>query len=205
MGDDLVNAAVAGFFTGLSLIVAIGAQNAYVLRLGLSRWHVGAAVTICSVADVVLICLGIGGVGRVVHEFPHVLDVLKWIGVTYLGGYALHSFWRARRPEVLVPSETEPPALRVVVATTLAFTFLNPHVYLDTVLLLGSIGNQYGGHRWIFALGASVGSICWFSCLGFGARRASPLMERPVTWRILDVVIGLVMLFVALNVATTSV
>jgi L-lysine exporter family protein LysE/ArgO len=200
-----VNAALAGLFTGLSLIVAIGAQNAYVLRLGLTRHHVGAAVAICATSDVALIVLGVGGLGRVVRDHPDVLEVLKWIGVVYLVGYALHSFWRATRPEVLLPSETEPPSLKLVVTTMLAFTFLNPHVYLDTVLLIGTLANQYGDRRWLFAAGAGTASVLWFTGLGFGARAAARLMSRPATWRVLDAVIGVVMLLVAVSVATTSI
>ena len=200
-----MNAALAGFFTGLSLIVAIGAQNAYLLRLGLARQHVGVAVAICATSDVVLILLGIGGIGRITHTFPGVLEVLKWVGVAYLVGYSLHSFWRATRTEVLLPASADPHALRAVVATTLAFTFLNPHVYLDTVLFLGSIGNQYGGSRWLFATGACAASIVWFAGLGYGARAASRLMSRPATWRALDVVIGAVMLLVAWSIGTVHI
>lgn len=200
-----MNAAVAGLLTGLSLIVAIGAQNAYLLRLGLTRQHVGIAVIICAASDVLLILLGIGGIGRVARSFPGVLEVLKWVGVAYLGGYALHSFWRASRREVLLPSEAERPSARAVVLTTLGFTFLNPHVYLDTVLLLGSIGNQYGASRWLFAAGACTGSIAWFAGLGYGARLVAPRMSRPATWRVLDVVIGVVMVGVAVSIAMTHV
>ena len=200
-----MSAALAGLLTGLSLIVAIGAQNAYVLRLGLSRQHVGTAIVLCAASDVVLIVLGIAGIGRVAHAFPTALVVLKWVGVTYLVGYALHSFWRSRQPESLLPSAGARTSRRVVVATTLAFTFLNPHVYLDTVLLLGSIGNQYGSGRWLFAIGACTGSIAWFTGLGLGAKAAAPLMSRPATWRVLDVAIGLVRMLVAVNIATTSV
>ena len=200
-----MNAALAGFLTGLSLIVAIGAQNAYLLRLGLTRQFIGLAVTICAISDVTLILLGIGGIGSVIRSAPKTLEVLKWVGVVYLLGYGIHSFWRARRPAALLPADAERPSRRSVVLTTLAFTFLNPHVYLDTVLLLGSIGNQYGAGRWRFALGACVASISWFSGLGFGARSASRFMSRPATWRILDVVIGVVMLLVAFSIATTNV
>jgi len=200
-----VNAAWAGFFTGLSLIVAIGAQNAYLLRLGLTRRHVGVAVTICALSDVVLIVLGVGGIGAVVRSVPGALDAFRWIGVTYLVGYALCSFWRASRKEVLLPSEAARPSVKIVVTTTLAFTFLNPHVYLDTVLLLGSLGNQYGGDRWLFAAGACVASIAWFTGLGYGAKAAAGLMSRPATWRVLDVVIGVVMLLVAFSIGTTHV
>ena len=200
-----MHSAFAGFLTGLSLIVAIGAQNAYVLRLGLVRHHVGLAVWICAISDVILIFAGVAGIGGIIHSFPSVLDVLKWVGVAYLVAYALRSFWRARRPGVLLPSDAARPSARAVAVTTLAFTFLNPHVYLDTVLLLGSIGNQYGSSRWLFASGASVASIVWFSGLGYGGKAASRLMSRPLTWRVLDVVIGLIMIFVAVNVAMTDV
>ena len=169
-----MNSALAGLLTGLSLIVAIGAQNAYLLRLGLTRQHVGTAVFICVTSDVVLILLGIGGIGRVGRSVPGVLEVLKWVGVAYLVAYSIHSFWRASRREVLLPSEATTSSRGVIASTTLAFTFLNPHVYLDTVLLLGTLGNQYGSNRWTFAAGACAGSIAWFVGLGYGARRDGP-------------------------------
>ncbi|MGA2969137.1 MAG: LysE/ArgO family amino acid transporter [Acidimicrobiales bacterium] len=198
-----MGALLAGLLTGLSLIVAIGAQNAYVLRMGLSRHHINLIVAICAVSDIVLITLGIAGIGGVIRSEPSALQILRWIGVVYLSLFALRSFWRALRPEVLLPSEAKKPTRRAVVSTTLAFTFLNPHVYLDTVLLLGSIGNQYGHDRWLFALGASVSSLAWFSGLGYGARFASRLMSRPVTWRALDVAIGVVMVLIALKLTLT--
>ena len=200
-----MSAGLAGLLTGLSLIVAIGAQNAYVLRLGLSRQHVGIAIVLCAASDVVLIVLGVGGIGRIAHSVPSVLTVLKWVGVTYLIGYGLCSFWRSRRPESLVASAGTTSSRRVVVATTLAFTFLNPHVYLDTVLLLGSIGNQYGSDRWLFAAGACLGSIGWFTGLGLGAKKAAPLMARPLTWRILDITIGIVMTAIALRLILSDI
>ena len=194
-----MGAMLAGLLTGLSLIIAIGAQNAYVLRMGLSRQHVGLVVAICAVSDVVLIALGIVGIGSVIRSAPWALQALRWVGVAYLTFFALRSFWRALRPGVLLPSDAQKPATRTVVATTLAFTFLNPHVYLDTVLLLGSIGNQYRQGRWLFALGASMSSLMWFSGLGYGARFASRMMSRPITWRVLDSGIGVVMLLIALK------
>ncbi len=198
-----MGALLAGLLTGLSLIVAIGAQNAYVLRMGLSRHHISLIVAICAASDIVLIVLGIAGIGSIIRSEPSALQVLRWVGVVYLSLFALRSFWRALRPEVLLPSESLKPTRRAVVSTTLAFTFLNPHVYLDTVLLLGSIGNQYGHQRWLFALGASMSSLAWFSGLGYGARFASRLMSRPVTWRALDCVIGVVMLLIALRLTVT--
>lgn len=194
-----MNAALPGLLTGLSLIIAIGAQNAFVLRLGLARNHVGIAVIICAASDAILIAAGIGGLGAIVHGIPVALQILKWIGIAYLTWYAIRSFRSAAHPEVLLPGDQDSKSLRTVIAMTLAFTFLNPHVYLDTVLLLGSIGNQYRPDQWWFALGAACGSVLWFSALGFGARAASRLMSRPITWRILDIAIGIVMVLIAVR------
>jgi L-lysine exporter family protein LysE/ArgO len=198
-----VGATLAGLLTGLSLIVAIGAQNAYVLRMGLTRHYVTLIVAICAVSDIVLIVLGIAGVGTVIRSAPVALQILRWVGVVYLTVFALQSFWRAFHAGALLPSDAVKPTPKAVVATTLAFTFLNPHVYLDTVLLLGTIGNQYGHGRWFFALGASASSLLWFASLGYGARYASRLMSRPVTWRVLDCAIGVVMLLIALKLIVT--
>jgi L-lysine exporter family protein LysE/ArgO len=198
-----VGALVAGFLAGLSLIIAIGAQNAFVLRMGLSRSYVALIVTICALSDVTLIVLGVGGLGRVIRSAPVVLQVFRWVGVAYLSYFALTSFRRAVHPGALEPTTSRPSSRRSVVTTTLALTFLNPHVYLDTVLLLGSIANQYGHLRWSFAIGASLASLLWFSSLGFGARLASRMMSRPLTWRVLDIVIGVVMVLIALKLATT--
>ena len=194
-----MHALVPGLLTGLSLIIAIGAQNAFVLRLGLARNHVAIAVLICAASDALLIAAGISGLGVVVRSVPIALTVLKWVGIAYLTWYAIRSFRSAAHPEVLLPGDQESKSLRTVIAMTLAFTFLNPHVYLDTVLLLGSIGNQYRPDQWWFALGAAIGSVLWFCSLGFGARAAAPLMSRPITWRILDIVIGAVMLLIAIR------
>jgi L-lysine exporter family protein LysE/ArgO len=194
-----MGALLAGFFTGLSLIIAIGAQNAYVLRMGLARQHVALIVAICAISDIVLILLGVAGIGSVIRSAPGALQVLRWVGVAYLSLFALRSFWRALHIEVLRPSEEKQGSTKVVISTTLAFTFLNPHVYLDTVLLLGSIGNQYGHGRWLFALGASMSSIAWFCGLGYGARVSSRLMSRPSTWRALECSIGVIMLLIALK------
>ena len=194
-----MHAALPGLLTGLSLIIAIGAQNAFVLRLGLARNHVGPAVIICAASDALLIAAGIGGLGALVHGVPIALQILKWIGIAYLTWYAIRSFRSAAHPEVLLAGEQDSKSLRTVIAMTLAFTFLNPHVYLDTVLLLGSIGNQYRPDQWWFALGAACGSVIWFCTLGFGARAASRLMSRPITWRILDITIGVVMLLIVIR------
>lgn len=197
-----MSAAVVGFFTGLTLIIAIGAQNAFVLRLGLARNHVAIAVVVCAVSDALLIVLGISGLGALFRSIPVALVVMKWVGVAYLLWYAFRSFRSAMRPNALIAGEQAVLSRRSVLLMVLGFTFLNPHVYLDTVLLLGSIGNQYEPNQWWFALGASIASVTWFSVLGFGARTAAPLMSRPITWRILDTGIGLVMLAIAIRLAT---
>ena len=200
-----MNAFLAGLSTGLSLIVAIGAQNTYVLRLGLARHRVGLAVAICIAADLVLIAAGTAGVGVVVRAAPAILVVLKGVGVAYITLFALRSFAAARHPGHLEAIAEDAPSARAVVLATLGFTFLNPHVYLDTVLLLGSLSAQFGHAKWLFALGAGSGSMLWFCTLGLGARAAAPLMARESLWRILDLLIGCVMVAVAISVALTHV
>jgi len=200
-----MDVALAGFLTGLSLIVAIGAQNAYVLRLGLARNHVGVAVAICAGADALLIALGVGGLGAIVQAHGDVLTAIALIGGAYLLWFAFRSFRSALHPEVLLPSQQQPQAVAAVALAVLGFTFLNPHVYLDTILLVGTIGASFGADRWWFALGAAVASLVWFTGLGFGARLLSPLMARPVTWRVLDAAIGVVMLTIAIVLVRSAV
>jgi L-lysine exporter family protein LysE/ArgO len=192
---DALPLLLAGLATGLSLIVAIGAQNAYVLRTGLARSHVAAVVGICIGADVLLIVAGVLGVGALVTRLPEVLVALRWIGAAYLVWYGIRSLLAARAAHALDAASA--PA-RSVVLTILALTFLNPHVYLDTVLMLGNLANQHGaGGRWWFAVGACAASTIWFTGLGFGARGVSRWAGRPTVWRVLDVLIGLTMLAVA--------
>lgn len=192
--------ALAGLLTGLSLIVAIGAQNAWVLRQGLRREHVGVVVAICAASDALLIAAGTLGVGVLVTTFPAVLVLLKWGGVAYLVWFAVTSFRSALRPTGL--TEGAPRSAGSVVATTLALTYLNPHVYLDTVVMLGNLANQYGPERWVFAAGAAAGSVVWFTGLGVGARALAGPLARPAVWRAIDTVIGLVMLAIAARLAT---
>ena len=200
-----MDVALAGFLTGLSLIVAIGAQNAYVLRLGLARNHVGVAVAICAGADALLIAIGIGGLGAIVQAHGDVLTTIALLGGAYLLWFAFRSFRSALHPDVLLPSQQEPQAVAAVALAVLGLTFLNPHVYLDTILLVGTIGASFGADRWWFALGAAIASVVWFSGLGFGARLLSPLMARPVTWRMLDAAIGVVMLTIAIVLVRSAV
>ena len=198
----MLDSGVTGLLTGLSLIIAIGAQNAFVLRQGLAREHVAAVVAICAVSDVALILAGVAGIGTVIRQAGWVIDVVRWLGVAFLTWYGVSSLLRARRTSGLAAAAPEPMSLRSAVLRVTALTWLNPHVYLDTVLLVGSIANTHGSSgRWWFATGASAASLLWFSGLGFGARLASPLLARPRAWQVLDVLIGLTMLGIALMLA----
>ncbi|MFC4784537.1 LysE/ArgO family amino acid transporter [Nocardioides sp. MAHUQ-72] len=198
----MLDATLTGLLTGLSLIVAIGAQNAYVLRQGLAREHVGLVVLVCTVSDVVLIVAGVAGIGTIVEQAPWAITVVRWLGVAFLGWYGVGSLLRARRTESLRASGAGTTSRRGALGRAFALTWLNPHVYLDTVLLLGSIANHEGSTgRWWFALGACLASAAWFTGLGYGARLASRLLARPRAWQVLDVAIGLVMLAIAVRLA----
>ncbi len=167
----MLDSAAAGLLTGLSLIIAIGAQNAFVLRQGLAREHVAPVVAICALSDLVLILAGVAGIGTVIRQAGWVIDVVRWLGVAFLTWYGVSSLLQARRTSALAAAAPEPLSLRSAVLRVTALTWLNPHVYLDTVLLVGSIANTHGhSGRWWFAAGASVASVLWFSGLGFGAR-----------------------------------
>ncbi|MBX9244394.1 amino acid transporter [Actinotalea ferrariae] len=191
---------LTGLVTGLSLIVAIGAQNAFVLRQGIRREHVLTVVAVCATADALLVSAGVAGLGALVTEQPVALAVARYGGAAFLLVLAVQAALRARHPERLDPSTAAPAGHRGVLLTALALTFLNPHVYLDTVVLLGSVANQHGPTgRWHFAAGAAVGSVLWFTALGFGARRLRPLFARPRAWQVLDVVVAVVMVVVAVG------
>ena len=192
--------ALAGLLTGLTLIVAIGAQNAFVLRQGIRREHLAPVVLICIAADGLLIALGTAGVGALVSAHPGLVRAVTWLGAAYLVGYGLLALRRAAKPEGL--KATVSASRGSVVATTLAITFLNPHVYLDTVLMLGSIANGHGEQRWAFAGGAVLGSTIWFTALGLGARALAGPLGRPGTWRVLDGVIGVTMIGLAILLVT---
>jgi L-lysine exporter family protein LysE/ArgO len=198
----VLSSLVAGLLAGLALIVAIGAQNAFVLRQGLARDHVGTVVAICTVSDVILITAGVAGIGAVIENAPKAVDVVRWLGVAFLTWYGVSSLLRARRAESLRAGGGTASRRASVAVKALALTWLNPHVYLDTVILLGSIANQHGADgRWWFALGASLGSALWFTALGFGARRAHGLLASARAWQVLDVLIGLTMLAIAVSLA----
>ena len=194
-----------GLGTGLSLIIAIGAQNAFVLRLGIEARNriVLIIVLVCAVSDAVLILAGVLGIGAVIEAAPVALVVIRILGSGFLLTYAVFAAVRVFRPRALVVASAAPSiGLRSAVATAVAFTWLNPHVYLDTVVLLGSVANQQGtDERWWWSAGAIAGSFLWFFALGFGARLLRPVFARPAAWRVLDGLIALVMLALGLRLA----
>lgn len=197
---------LAGLGLGFSLIIAIGAQNLFVLRQGLRREHVIVVASICAVSDAVLIALGVSGVGLVLQAVPWLIDVVRWAGAIFLVVYGLMAAKRAWRPsgqaldvaptEGVTSSGSVATATRLapVVLTVLALTWLNPHVYLDTVFLLGTVANTHGDARWWFALGAMAASIVWFFGLAIGARYLGRWLSTPHAWRLLDAVIAIVMI-----------
>ncbi|SIO10230.1 LysE/ArgO family amino acid transporter [Agromyces cerinus] len=224
---------LAGFGLGLSLIVAIGAQNVFVLRQGIRREHVFAVAAICALSDLALIVVGVSGIGVVLAAVPWLVDVIRWAGAAFLVAYGLLAARRAIRPsgETLevasaerevesaeadaaglvdagagTPAAPADPAasvsttltrrstgLAAAVLTCLALTWLNPHVYLDTVFLLGSVANTHGDGRWAFAAGAGIASLVWFFGLAYGARLLGGVLSSPRAWRVLDAVIAVVM------------
>lgn len=217
-----VGTVLAGFGLGLSLIVAIGAQNAYVLRQGARREHLLAVLSVCILSDVTLIIAGVAGFGTLVDHAPWLVALMRWFGVAFLLGYGLLAAKRALRPTgaalsvdderaAVAPDAmgtvTKPRVRRLapVVLTALALTWLNPHVYLDTVVLLGSVANTHGADgRWAFAIGACLGSVVWFVALGYGARLLSRWLASPLSWRILDGIIAIIMLVLAASLALSG-
>jgi L-lysine exporter family protein LysE/ArgO len=190
----------AGFLLGLSLIVAIGAQNAFVLRQGLLRRHVLPIVLTCAISDALLITIGVAGFATVLASLTWLEPVMRYGGAVFLALYALRSLHQsltgAGALQAAKPQETR---LLPALLTCLAFTWLNPHVYLDTVVLLGSISTRYAGQETAFALGAMVASFTFFLSLGFGARLLEPLFAKPIAWRVLDGMIALIMMSIAVN------
>ncbi|WP_109124140.1 LysE/ArgO family amino acid transporter [Dyella sp. C11] len=190
---------LAGLAAGAGLIIAIGAQNAFVLRQGLQRHFVGSVVAVCVVADVSLILLGVGGMGLVVQQHPGLLQWLRFAGAAFLAAYGAMALRRAWQGESgLQPVGDGTLSRGRVVLACLAFTLLNPHVYLDTVVLLGSLSTHYEGEaRWLFAAGASTASVAWFLALGYGARLLLPVFRSPRAWRVFDVAVAIFMLVLA--------
>lgn len=193
----------SGLGLGLSLIIAIGAQNVFVLRQGIRREHVLAVVLICALSDVVLIATGVAGLGFLLETVPWLIDAARILGAVVLIAYGLLAARRAWRggDESLRPAGDEKRTGRLasVIAIALGLTWLNPHVYLDTVLMLGSIAAAHGDARWLFAAGAIIASMLWFTALGFGARGLARWLSTPRAWRILDGVIATVMIAIAIS------
>lgn len=186
--------AFAGYITGLSLIVAIGTQNTFVLRQGLRREHVLPVVIVCAAADALLIGAGVAGLGAAISAYPAALDVVRYGGASFLLVYSVLAARRALRPRGMSTATRGTVTLRSAMLTCLALTFLNPHVYLDTIVMLGSLANQYGEQRWSYGAGAITASLSWFVVLGFGASKLGRFFAQPRSWRLLDAAIAVVML-----------
>jgi L-lysine exporter family protein LysE/ArgO len=189
-----------GLATGLALIVAIGSQNAFVLRCGIRREHVLPIVLFCAASDALLIAAGVGGAGALLRGNDLLLALTRYGGALFLASYGLLAARRAWLGGQLQAGQQSSSSLGAALAACFAFTFLNPHVYLDAVVLVGSLANQRGeAGRWHFGLGAMAGSVLWFCSLGFGARLLAPWFEKPMAWRLLDSLIAAVMLTLALS------
>ena len=188
-------AAASGFLLGASLIVAIGSQNAFILRMGIERSHVFVLCLVCALADAVLIVAGIAGMGAAVAARPGLLQAIGFGGAAFLFAYAALSVRRALHPKTLAAAGGPRPALAAALAQCLAFTFLNPHVYLDTVVLVGAYSTAQPGQaaRIAFGVGAAAASFAWFFALGYGARLLAPLFGRQIAWRVLDAGIAVIM------------
>ena len=193
-------ATISGLGLGLALIVAIGAQNAFVLRQGLRGEHVLAVVAVCALSDLVLIVAGVAGTGALLDRVPEAVTAIRYAGAAFLLGFGALAARRALRPAGALVSDVAPQTpLLPTVLTASALTWLNPHVYLDTLVLLGSVAAAQGELRWHFGAGAAVGSLLWFSALGAGARLLRPVFARPGAWRVLDAGIALVMVALAVT------
>jgi L-lysine exporter family protein LysE/ArgO len=198
----IATAYLDGLFLSAGLIMAIGAQNAHVLRMGLKGEHIGLTVSACILIDITLICLGVAGVGALIQASPTLLAVAKWGGAAFLLWYGLRS-WRSVFANAALTLQAAPPlSSRQALASVLALSLLNPHVYLDTVVLLGAIGgNHPAPARPSFMLGAICASVVWFTVLGYGARRLSGWFQQPRAWKCIDAVTGTTMFWLAGSIA----
>jgi L-lysine exporter family protein LysE/ArgO len=194
----VLDAALHGYLVSLSLILAIGAQNAFVLRQGLRREHVAAVVAVCAISDSILIAAGVAGFGALTAAVPWFGEAMRWLGVVFLLVYgALRFLAAAKGGEALQPAEATAAPLRKVVATCLLLTWANPHVYLDTLVLIGSVSAQYAPHQLAFGIAAAAGSFSFFTVLGFGARALAPVFARPAAWVWLEIGVGVTMWAIA--------
>ena len=202
----MTQALIAGFLTGLSLIAAIGAQNAFVLRQGLKREHVGIVVLLCAGSDAVLITLGVAGFNAAAERLPWLEPLMLWGGVAFLLVYGALRFRAALRGgEALAAGQSQAVPLKRVVLTCLALTWLNPHVYLDTLALLGALSSQYAPLEAVFGLGAVIASFCFFAALGYGARLLAPVLAKPRAWVVVEALIGLVMWMIAASLVMQAI
>lgn len=191
---------LAGFALSFSLILAIGAQNAFVLRQGLRRAHVGAVVAVCCVSEAALIFAGVAGFGALAARAPWAIEAMRWGGAAFLVIYGLRSLRAAlTTTDALETGGAAEQSLHSAIATTLVLTWANPHVYLDTVGLIGAVAATYGADRWVFGTGALSASVLFFMLLGFGARGLAPVFARPMAWRVLDMIVGATMLALAVK------
>ncbi|HKU35897.1 MAG TPA: LysE family transporter [Paenarthrobacter sp.] len=202
---DIFNTAGLGLATGLALIVAIGAQNAFVLRQGIRGQHVGPIVAICALSDAVLIAAGVLGIGALIAAAPAAVVILRFVGAAFLVSYGAMAARRALRPKALIAGDGSghpgTRGLAAAITTMLALTWLNPHVYLD-IALLGSIASAQGTQlKWWFGAGAMLGSVLWFSALGFGARFLRGFFAKPLAWRFLDGGIAITMVALGAGLA----
>lgn len=199
----LLDPALQGLALCFGLIIAIGAQNAFVLRQGLRREHVGPIVAFCTLADALLMAAGVAGLAALIGERPGLARLLAGGGALFLLAYGLRALWNARAPGALQAVASPGFSRRQALVQVAGFTLLNPHVYLDSVLLIGTIGAQHPGPgaRAAFVGGCVLASGLWFSALGYGARKLAPLFARPRAWQVLDALVGLTMLVLAWKVA----
>lgn len=199
------SALVQGFGIGAGLIIAIGSQNAFVLSCSLRHQHTYAVAALCALLDIVLISAGVWGLGALIQQHPVLLSVARYGGAAFLALYGFYAFHRAFNPESLKADDYKPMTLKAALAMVFALSLLNPHVYLDTVILLGSIGGQLPDDQpfW-FAVGASLASIVWFGGLAFAGRKLGPWFDKPRNWQRLDILIGLVMWVIAASLLMSS-
>lgn len=221
--NEVASVAIHGFLFGFSLLVAIGPQNAYLLKMSLKRQHVGLLVVICAISDVILILAGTAGIGVILEKMPLLLTVLIWGGFVYLLYFAFTCFRDAFRNQALTASTataqdspaqqyekavksgaSNRPAWVTPALTVLALTWLNPGAYIDTVVMIGGLANQNeGALRWVYAAGAITASFVWFPTLGFGARALSGPLSSPRTWQILNFAIGVIMVAIAIRLVVS--
>jgi L-lysine exporter family protein LysE/ArgO len=187
----------SGVLSGFALIIAIGAQNAFVIRQGLQRQHVLTVVLFCAISDALLIAAGTAGLGKVIESAPEVLEIVRWFGVTYLIFFGLKSLRSAFRHNTLTLEHGNLVSRKRTILTVLGLTFLNPHVYLDTVIFLGSIANQFPADKWFFSAGAMTASFLWFFFIGFGSKMAARFMVKVIFWKVLDLAVAIIMFTLA--------